>query len=134
MSDAPKLSARQADVLEYIAGYLQAHKRPPTIREIAEGLAYRSTSTAHTIFKVLVRKGFIEHVSPGESRAYVLVSPVGAPAPTAQQKREALCIELELWTVSLSARAGDDNDKLASLLARVLEYLRSHADDPAPPR
>lgn len=120
------LTDRQRDVLEFVGEYIRANGRPPTIREIAEGLAYRSTSSVHAVFTVLVRKGHLVHTAVGQARGF---RPRAATADPARE-REALCVEAELWAGSLAAREGDDNEKLASLLRRVVECLR--AESPAP--
>lgn len=54
-----KLTDRQADVLRMVAGYLDVHGRPPTVREIGDALGIGSTNGVSDHLKALVRKGYL---------------------------------------------------------------------------
>lgn len=67
-------SPRQADVLRFIAGYVETHGYPPTRREIGAALgitAAASTNAIHDHLAALERKGFVR-LTPGVARGIVL--------------------------------------------------------------
>jgi len=66
-ADGPKLTARQAQVLELIQKAIFCTGAPPTRAEIATELGFRSPNAAEEHLKALARKGVIELVS-GTSR------------------------------------------------------------------
>ncbi|KZS47763.1 hypothetical protein AWU65_18460 [Paenibacillus glucanolyticus] len=79
MSEKYCLTARQAEVLNFIKFCVNKHGYPPTVREIAKGINCRSTSTAHNILERLVLRGAIEK---GESPRAIKVVDVGVePKP-----------------------------------------------------
>ncbi|MBW1988865.1 MAG: transcriptional repressor LexA [Deltaproteobacteria bacterium] len=53
------LTARQNQVLRYVAEFLRDHGYPPTNREIAAHLGLKSPNTVHVHLKALEAKGFI---------------------------------------------------------------------------
>ena len=65
------LTRRQKDVLNFIKQFKQEKSYMPTIREICKGINITSPCTAHTHFKELIKKGYIEK-SEG-NRAYRIV-------------------------------------------------------------
>ena len=62
-----ELTARQAEVLQLIADFLQGTGFPPTRAEIAQQLGFRSANAAEEHLRALERKGYIEML-PGTSR------------------------------------------------------------------
>ena len=66
-ADGPKLTARQAQILELIQKAISRTGAPPTRAEIATELGFRSPNAAEEHLKALARKGVIELVS-GTSR------------------------------------------------------------------
>lgn len=62
-----KLTARQAEILDFIKSYLEENGFPPTRAEIAKELGFRSPNAAEEHLKALARKGAIEIVA-GASR------------------------------------------------------------------
>lgn len=66
-TDTPKLTARQAEILELIRNAIAQTGAPPTRAEIAAELGFRSPNAAEEHLKALARKGVIELVS-GTSR------------------------------------------------------------------
>ncbi len=73
-----ELTARQAEVLQLIADFLQATGFPPTRAEIAAQLGFRSANAAEDHLRALERKGYIEML-PGASRGIRLRENQGLP-------------------------------------------------------
>jgi len=73
-----ELTARQAEVLQLIADFLQATGFPPTRAEIAKQLGFRSANAAEDHLRALERKGYIEML-PGASRGIRLQEGLGIP-------------------------------------------------------
>jgi repressor LexA len=66
------LTARQAEILEFIRDAIAARGLPPTVAEIAAGMGVKSTNGIRDHLKALARKGVIELI-PGASRGIRLV-------------------------------------------------------------
>ena len=66
------LTARQAEILELIRGYIEEEGCPPTRAEIAATLGFRSANAAEDHLRALERKGYIEMI-PGSSRGIRLL-------------------------------------------------------------
>ena len=73
MDDAPKLTARQQQILELIQSAIERSGAPPTRAEIAAELGFRSANAAEEHLQALARKGVIELVG-GTSRGIRLQS------------------------------------------------------------
>jgi repressor LexA len=73
MSDLPKLTARQQQILELIQSAIVNTGSPPTRAEIATELGFKSANAAEEHLQALARKGAIELVS-GTSRGIRLKS------------------------------------------------------------
>ena len=73
MSDLPKLTARQQQILELIQSSIANTGSPPTRAEIATELGFKSANAAEEHLQALARKGAIELVS-GTSRGIRLKS------------------------------------------------------------
>jgi repressor LexA len=56
---AKDLTARQREIFEFIKGMIRTKGRPPSIREIGERFAIRSTNGVRAVLEALERKGFI---------------------------------------------------------------------------
>ena len=67
MTDMPKLTARQQQILELIQSAIANTGSPPTRAEIAHELGFKSANAAEEHLQALARKGAIELVS-GTSR------------------------------------------------------------------
>ena len=67
MSDSPKLTARQQEILDLIRNAISQTGAPPTRAEISHLLGFKSANAAEEHLKALARKGVIELVS-GTSR------------------------------------------------------------------
>jgi repressor LexA len=72
-----ELTARQAQVLEFVISYLDQHGCPPTLREISEHIGVKGTATAIMHLDALQRKGHIAR-REGSSRSISLVSRAGS--------------------------------------------------------
>ena len=79
MSDLPKLTARQQQILELIQSAIANTGSPPTRAEIAAELGFKSANAAEEHLQALARKGAIELVS-GTSRGIRLKSHTRAPS------------------------------------------------------
>lgn len=64
----------RTEVLRAIKAHRAEHDCSPTVREIAEAVGLRSTSTVHAHLQTLERLGYIERGSAGLSRQWRLVS------------------------------------------------------------
>ncbi len=73
MSDSPKLTARQQQILDLIQNAIARTGAPPTRAEIAAQLGFKSANAAEEHLQALARKGVIELVS-GTSRGIRLRS------------------------------------------------------------
>jgi repressor LexA len=67
------LTPEQARVLEYITGYHSENGRPPTIREIAGSLGYRSLNGVRQHLRLIERKGYLSLI-PNTSRGIELIT------------------------------------------------------------
>jgi repressor LexA len=75
---APRLTTRQRQILDWIAGYIQANAMPPTRAEIAAGLGFSTPSSAEDHLRALAKKGALE-LLPGSSRGLRLKRAPGVP-------------------------------------------------------
>jgi repressor LexA len=88
MTDAPKLTARQQQILELIQATMVRTGCPPTRAEIAAELGFRSSNAAEEHLQALARKGAIELVS-GTSRGIRL-----KPRSSHSSRRQQLSLPL----------------------------------------
>jgi repressor LexA len=72
-----ELTDIQARVLAFIRQAMAADGRPPTVREIAQQMGYRSDNSAYQHLQALQRKGVLE--LDGSSRGIRLQIPSGIP-------------------------------------------------------
>lgn len=61
LSSEDRLTVRQKKVLRFIEHYTQAHGFAPSVRDIAEAIGVKSTSTVHSCLRRLEELHFIEH-------------------------------------------------------------------------
>jgi repressor LexA len=73
------LTPRQRKVLEFIREYLEIHRYPPSIREIASRLGVSGTLGVVKHLKALERAGYIRRV-PGSSRGISLTDSALSPS------------------------------------------------------
>ena len=86
MTDLPKLTARQQQILELIQSAIANTGSPPTRAEIATELGFKSANAAEEHLQALARKGAIELVS-GTSRGIRLKSHNRAQSATGFTKQ-----------------------------------------------
>ena len=67
MSDLPRLTARQEEILKLVQESIREFGAPPTRSEIAKALGFASANAAEEHLKALAKKGYLE-LSPGTSR------------------------------------------------------------------
>ncbi|MDB5741780.1 MAG: SOS-response transcriptional repressor, LexA [Polaromonas sp.] len=91
-ADRPKLTARQAEILELIQTAISRTGAPPTRAEIATELGFRSPNAAEEHLKALARKGVIELVS-GTSRGIRLR--LGGHDSTSEARLQQLSVPLQ---------------------------------------
>ena len=89
MSDTPKLTARQQQILQLVQRAIARTGAPPTRAEIAAELGFKSANAAEEHLQALARKGVIELVS-GTSRGIRLKSASRA----AQRSADAFSLPL----------------------------------------
>ncbi|MBQ3552968.1 MAG: transcriptional repressor LexA [Clostridia bacterium] len=70
-----ELRPKQREIFEFIRSYVNSHRIPPTVREIAIAVNLRSTSTVHMHLKELKRKGFI-YMENNKQRTIVIADNV----------------------------------------------------------
>jgi repressor LexA len=73
LSDSPKLTARQQQILDLVQSAIERTGAPPTRAEIATELGFKSANAAEEHLQALARKGVIELVG-GTSRGIRLKS------------------------------------------------------------
>ena len=73
MSDTPKLTARQQQILDLVQSAIERTGAPPTRAEIAAELGFRSANAAEEHLQALARKGVIDLIG-GTSRGIRLKS------------------------------------------------------------
>lgn len=129
-----RLTERQNQVYEYIRTYVREHRKPPTLKEIGDGLAITSTNGVHKLVSVLVQKGYLQR-KPNEARGitlvgadddpYVpdegppilpLVSRTRSDDPDGLRRRPAGALYVDERFLKRNARAADADD---CLLARA---------------
>ena len=68
---SPMLTARQQEIWQYLAEYVDAHGYPPTVREIGDAVGLASPSTVHAHLANLERAGLLKR-DPTKPRAIEL--------------------------------------------------------------
>ena len=88
MTDSPKLTARQQQILQLVQHAIARTGAPPTRAEIASQLGFKSANAAEEHLQALARKGVIELVS-GTSRGIRLK---GASRPASRADTHSLSL------------------------------------------
>jgi repressor LexA len=55
-----RLTQRQNEAYEFIRGYMDEHRKPPTMQEIGDALGIASTNGVYKLLRALEKKGWIE--------------------------------------------------------------------------
>ena len=71
------LGKRQKGIYEFIKLYFDKHSIPPTVREIAEAVSLKSTSTVHLHLKELQKRGLIS-MEPMKQRSITIMRSEGS--------------------------------------------------------
>lgn len=71
----PELTAEQQRVLSYILKYRDKTGFPPTARELAAGLGYKSANNARQHLRLIEQKGFIRLI-PGKARGIEITADI----------------------------------------------------------
>jgi len=140
MTERP-LTARQAEILEYLRAEVEGRGMPPTIREIGQEFGIRSTKGVEDHLAALERKGFIRR-ERGKSRAIEimhrqdlsgarvvpLIGRIAAGAPTLAVENHAGQFVLDESLVghgeTFLLRVAGDSMKGASILDGDLVIVR----------
>jgi len=77
-AEAPRLTARQQQILDWIRAHIETAGMPPTRAEIATGLGFSTASSAEDHLQALAKKGAIELMA-GTSRGLRLRDLPGTP-------------------------------------------------------
>src|SRR5258708_38289634 len=75
------VTRRQREILDFIAGHLDAKGYAPSFEEIARQFGFHSLATVHEHLTNLERKGYIRRAH-NESRAIEIVPPKGQTGAT----------------------------------------------------
>ncbi len=73
------LTARQAQVLEFIQDFTHGNGYPPTVREVAANFGFRSPRAAHDHMKALEKKGYMRSRAGRPRALEILQSRRGIP-------------------------------------------------------
>jgi repressor LexA len=68
------LSKRQADILHFIRKKIHSECIPPSIQDICDEFGFSSTNGVHQHLLALEKKGYIERINKGASRAIRLIN------------------------------------------------------------
>ncbi|MBA3402005.1 MAG: transcriptional repressor LexA [Actinobacteria bacterium] len=72
MLETPMLTARQQEIWQFLAEYVDGHGYPPTVREIGDAVGLASPSTVHAHLANLERAGLLRR-DPTKPRALELI-------------------------------------------------------------
>jgi repressor LexA len=75
-----RLTQRQNEAYEFIRGYMDQHRKPPTMEEIGDALGIASTNGVYKLLRALERKGWIErekHAARGITLVEAAQDPFG---------------------------------------------------------
>jgi repressor LexA len=64
-----ELSARQTDVLDFVAQTIESNGLPPSYREIGDALGIASTNGVSDHVKALIKKGYLRKIQAGSGKA-----------------------------------------------------------------
>ncbi|MGH3134636.1 MAG: transcriptional repressor LexA [Gaiellaceae bacterium] len=89
MLETPMLTARQQEIWQFLAEYVDGHGYPPTVREIGDAVGLASPSTVHAHLANLERAGLLRR-DPTKPRALELVGRPRSAAPAAREETPML--------------------------------------------
>ncbi|WP_183407885.1 hypothetical protein [Nocardioides marmoriginsengisoli] len=85
------LTARQAQILEFLRTFITTNGYPPSLRQVCAGVGLKSTATVSRQLFELQAKGHI-HREPTQPRALVVLAPDEQPAPDRPVPPRPLCV------------------------------------------
>jgi len=75
----PDLSASQQALLEFLRDYIEAHRYPPSYREMAAALGFRSTNGVAYQLRCLESKGYLERDTRGAPARAIRLTELAQP-------------------------------------------------------
>jgi len=126
------LTARQQEIWQYLAQYVDDHGYPPTVREIGDAVGLASPSTVHAHLANLERAGLLRR-DPTKPRAIELVGRRKAePQPTVAQETTPmlpLLGQIAAGAPLLADEAVEDRLAVPEPLGRNADFLlRVHGE------
>ena len=112
MTDHPKLTARQQQILELIQNSIAETGAPPTRAEIAHTLGFKSANAAEEHLQALARKGVIDLVS-GTSRGIRLKGSARSPLRNNSDPSNSFLSHITQWALPLVGRVAAGSPILA---------------------
>jgi len=112
MTDHPKLTARQQQILELIQNSIAETGAPPTRAEIARTLGFKSANAAEEHLQALARKGVIDLVS-GTSRGIRLKGAARSPLRNNSDPSNSFLSHITQWALPLVGRVAAGSPILA---------------------
>lgn len=117
------LTDRQREVLETILEHYLRTGAPPTYRELADQLAYRSVASVASVTRALIAKGHLRNQSSGRARGLM---PVAATPATSLREVESLALESEFWAARVASLSlAPEDQAIVAHLQRIARFLRS---------
>jgi repressor LexA len=112
MTDHPKLTARQQQILELIQTSIAESGAPPTRAEIAHTLGFKSANAAEEHLQALARKGVIDLLS-GTSRGIRLKGTARSPLRNNGDPANSFLFPVTQWALPLVGRVAAGSPILA---------------------
>jgi repressor LexA len=121
------LTARQQEIWQYLAQYVDEHGYPPTVREIGDAVGLASPSTVHAHLANLERAGLLRR-DPTKPRALELVGRRKAepePTPIARDRTPVLPLvgQIAAGGPLLAEEAIEDEIAVPEPLGRDADFL-----------
>ncbi|MFW5959619.1 MAG: transcriptional repressor LexA [Chitinivibrionales bacterium] len=83
-----ELTKEQHRVFSFIQSFIRENNTPPTVREIAGGMGYRSINSARQHLRLISSKGYLR-LHPGRARGIEVVKGFAAPESGSGVERDA---------------------------------------------
>src|SRR5215468_7762899 len=120
------LTARQQEIWQFLAEYVDAHGYPPTVREIGDAVGLASPSTVHAHLANLERAGLLRR-DPTKPRALELVGhrriTVAAGDRAAEPARLPLLGQIAAGSPLLAEENVEDEVAVPEPLGRGADFL-----------
>jgi repressor LexA len=124
MLETPLLTARQQEILQFLATYVDDHGYPPTVREIGDAVGLASPSTVHAHLANLERVGLLRR-DPTKPRAIELVGRprAGDAAAEAGVAQLPLVGQIAAGGPLLAEENVEDRIAVPDLIGRKADFL-----------